>query len=71
EVKAEVKPEVKAEVKPEVKAEVKPEVKPEATLSQTDLEAKTVQELRELAKEMNITGYSKLRKAELIDVLLK
>ncbi|MFP4286424.1 MAG: Rho termination factor N-terminal domain-containing protein [Candidatus Izemoplasmataceae bacterium] len=36
-----------------------------------DLEEKTVVELRELAKEKGLTGYSKLKKAELIEALRK
>jgi small subunit ribosomal protein S2 len=73
EVKVEVKPEpkkeVQVEVKPEVKKEVQVEVKPEPKLTQEDLEAKTVAELREMAKELNLSGYSSLRKAELIDLI--
>lgn len=82
EVKPEVKAEVKAEVKPEVKKEVKaekPVVKeapkaesapaPAAKAAAVDYEAKTVVELKELAKERGLTGYSKLKKAELIDAL--
>ncbi|RGE21011.1 Rho termination factor N-terminal domain-containing protein [Leucobacter sp. wl10] len=34
-----------------------------------DYEDRTVKELRERAKELGITGYSKLRKRELIDRL--
>lgn len=34
-----------------------------------DYEDRTVPELRERAKELGITGYSKLKKAELIDTL--
>ena len=73
EVKAEVKPEVKPvakpEVKVEVKAEVKPEAKPEVKVVEIDLEAKTVAELKDMAKELNLTGYSALRKAELIELI--
>lgn len=35
------------------------------------LESKTVSELKELAKSAGLTGYSNLRKAELIEVLMK
>ena len=38
-------------------------------LSEEDLESMTVAELRALAKDRGITGYSTLKKAELIDVL--
>ncbi len=79
EVKPEAKPEVKKEVKPEVKKEVKAEVKespkaeskpaPSAKPASIDYEAMTVVELKELAKERGLTGYSKLKKAELIDTL--
>lgn len=34
-----------------------------------DYEDRTVPELRERAKELGVTGYSKLKKAELIDTL--
>ena len=34
-----------------------------------DYEDRTVKELRERAKELGLTGYSRLRKAELIDLL--
>lgn len=34
-----------------------------------DYEDRTVEELRDRAKELGITGYSKLRKSELIDEL--
>jgi len=33
------------------------------------METKTVKELKKIAKDLNITGYSKLRKQELIDVI--
>jgi small subunit ribosomal protein S2 len=68
-VKAEVKAEPKAEVKVEVKAEVKTEVAAPSKFTQEDLEAKTVANLRELAKELNLSGYSSLRKAELIELI--
>jgi small subunit ribosomal protein S2 len=65
--KEEAKPEVK-EVKAEVK-ETKPAPKAEPKYSQEDLEAKTVADLRELAKELDLSGYSSLRKAELIELI--
>ena len=64
EAKEEVKEEVKAE-KPK-KATKKAEVKEEKAV---DLEAKTVAELRELAKAKEIKGYSTMKKAELLEAL--
>lgn len=61
----EKKEEVKEELKKEEKASKK-EVKP----SKTSLEALTVAELREIAKEQGLTGYSSLKKAELIEAIL-
>ncbi len=48
------------------KAEAKPAKKEEAT---QDLSSLTVAELREMAKAKEITGYSSMKKAELIDAL--
>ena len=62
-----VKEEVKKDAKPEVKAEAKVEVKKEEKA--VDLNAMTVAELKELAKSRELTGYSALKKAELIDLL--
>jgi len=42
-----------------------------AGFSKEDLEDKTVDELKELCKEQGITGYSSMKKAEIIDELLK
>lgn len=64
-VKTEVKKVVKEESKKEEKASKK-EVKP----SKASLEALTVAELREIAKEQGLTGYSSLKKAELIEAIL-
>ncbi|MBR3209318.1 MAG: 50S ribosomal protein L20 [Bacilli bacterium] len=58
--------EVKAEVKKETKTEVKKEVKKS---EKVDLSTKTVAELREMAKAKDISGYSTMKKAELIDSL--
>lgn len=73
EPKAEPKKEVKQEapVKPEPKAEPKAEPKSEDTVVELDLDAMTVVDLRNLAKAHDMTGYSKLRKAELIEELKK
>ena len=54
------------EVKKEVVVE---EVKVEVVDKTAELEAKTVVELRQLAKDKGVANYSKLRKAELIDAL--
>lgn len=67
--KPEVKTETKVEEKKpvEVKKEEKVEVAKEA--SQVDLSSLTVAELKAIAKERELTGYSALKKAELIDLL--
>lgn len=79
--KPEVKPvvETKVEVKPvvETKVEIKPTVekkvvaKPVAETKDTNenLSTMKVAELRSLAKERKLSGYSALKKAELIDLL--
>lgn len=65
----------KAAKKVEVKVEEKPEeiVKEEVLEEPTsvDLESLTVSELKALAKEKGLSGYSKLKKAELIAELSK
>ena len=71
EVKEEAKPEVKEETKPEVKAEVKEETKTESTLTEEGLTKHTVAELRTLAKELNLSNYSSLKKADLIQLILE
>lgn len=43
----------------------------EVSEEEIDLNAMTVAELKDLAKEMNLTGYSTLRKAELIELIEK
>lgn len=66
EEKTEVKEEkeVKETAKKEVKKETKKEAKPEV-----NLEKMTVAELRDLAKEKGLAGYSSLKKAELIKLI--
>lgn len=49
----------------------KTETKQADALTEEALEAMTVVELKELCKERDITGYSTLKKAELIEELLK
>ena len=56
----------KVEVKKETKKE---EVKTEAKEATNDLEKMTVAELKELAKEKNIEGYTTMKKADLINAL--
>ncbi len=66
----------KAEAKQQPKAEPKKEAPKTDAQSATqktpsNLEDKTVAELREMAKDAGLSGYSKLRKAELIEALQK
>ena len=74
--KAAKKEEVKEEKKETKKATKKEETKEEKPAKKTakkevkeDLSSKTVAELKELAKAKGIEGYTKLKKAELIDAL--
>ena len=57
---------VKAETK---KAEVKEVKTPAKKAEKVDLSTKTVAELKALAKDKNIAGYTTMKKAELIDAL--
>ena len=63
--KTEEKPKKETKAKKETVKEDKKEVKAE----KEDLSKKTVAELKEMAKAKNIEGYSKLKKAELIEAL--
>lgn len=68
----EEKTEVKTEepkVLEEPKVNIKPETKEAKAEVLVNLEDKTVAELKEIAKEKEISGYSKMKKAELIEIL--
>lgn len=72
EVKKETKKEEVKKVEKPKKEEEKKEVKPKKeTAKKKDLSTLTLVELKELAKEKGITGYSKLKKSELIELLNK
>jgi len=73
--KKEAPAKAKAEAKPAAEpkqAEKKAEApKKEAPKATEDLSSKTVAELRDMAKAKEITGYSSMKKAELIEALSK
>jgi large subunit ribosomal protein L20 len=66
--KKEVKKEVKAEPKKEVKAEPK---KVEKKVEKVDYSSLLVADLKKLCSERDITGYSSMKKAELVEALEK
>jgi large subunit ribosomal protein L20 len=67
-VKKEIKEEVLEEVKEEIKEEVAEAIE-EVQENIASLDSMTVAELKDLAKSRGLSGYSSLKKAELIDLL--
>ena len=63
------KPNFKKEFKKEEVKEVKETKKEEVKTEEIDLSKMTVAELRELAREKEVKGYSTMKKAELLDAL--
>ena len=71
EVKKETKKVVKEETKKEVKEEkVEKQPKKEAKSKKAELESLTLVDLKAKAKELGLKGYSSLKKADLIDLIL-
>jgi len=77
-VEAKPTPQPKVEVAPKVEAKPTPvvetkkqevPVKKEVTAKSVDLDSLTVADLRAMAKDKGLTGYSKLKKADLVEAL--
>ena len=66
-----VKEEKKVVVKAEVKEEKKVVATKEVKTAETNLSSLTVVELKAMAKDKNIEGYTTMKKAELVEVLSK